>query len=102
MKTPLKLWSHSLIISVLLSSSLSSCWAQNNKKEQNTYTYTIETPIHFDAASDQEYPLLIFLHGAGERGVDLDMLGVHGPLKLIKEGIIATNFRSRKKQIQNR
>lgn len=33
------------------------------------------------------WPLLLFLHGAGERGADLDLVTVHGPPKLIaREG----------------
>lgn len=34
----------------------------------------------------KRWPLLIFLHGAGERGTDLGKLAVHGPPKLIKAG----------------
>jgi len=33
------------------------------------------------------YPLLIFLHGAGERGDDLELVKIHGPPKLIEEGV---------------
>lgn len=65
--------------------SLSSSWAQTNS-DKKIYSYKIETPENFEANSDKKYPLLIFLHGAGERGEDLSMLGVHGPLKLMKEG----------------
>jgi len=35
----------------------------------------------------EKWPLMLFLHGAGERGPDLEKLTVHGPPKLIaKEG----------------
>jgi predicted peptidase len=34
----------------------------------------------------KRWPLLIFLHGAGERGDNLDLVAVHGPLKQVKEG----------------
>ena len=37
--------------------------------------------------SEQEsWPLVLFLHGAGERGDDLELVKVHGPPKLIAEG----------------
>jgi predicted peptidase len=36
--------------------------------------------------SRQKWPLLIFLHGAFERGTDLDSLKKHGPPRLISEG----------------
>lgn len=32
------------------------------------------------------WPLMIFLHGAGERGDDLNKVKVHGPPKLIEQG----------------
>ena len=35
------------------------------------------------AASDAPWPLLLFLHGAGERGEDLAKVEVHGPPRLI-------------------
>ena len=33
-----------------------------------------------------KYPLVLFLHGAGERGTDVQKVAVHGPPKLVKEG----------------
>ncbi|MDH7604155.1 MAG: prolyl oligopeptidase family serine peptidase [Melioribacter sp.] len=33
-----------------------------------------------------KFPLLLFLHGAGERGNDLQLVKKHGPPKLIEEG----------------
>jgi len=33
------------------------------------------------AESDQPWPLVLFLHGKGERGDDLDLVAVHGPPK---------------------
>lgn len=39
------------------------------------------------AESKQQWPLMLFLHGAGERGDDLEKLKIHGPPKLIaREG----------------
>ena len=36
--------------------------------------------------SEENWPLLLFLHGAGERGVDLEQVKVHGPPKMIAQG----------------
>ena len=38
------------------------------------------------AKSDQAYPLILFLHGAGESGSDLEKVKQHGPPKLIEAG----------------
>lgn len=46
--------------------------------------YLIYTPKDYD--KQDAWPLMIFLHGAGERGDDLEQLKVHGPPKLIAGG----------------
>ena len=38
------------------------------------------------ADEDQKFPLLLFLHGAGERGDDLSVLTKHGPPAMIAQG----------------
>ena len=38
------------------------------------------------AESDGDFPLVIFLHGSGERGDDLDLLTLHGWPRYIREG----------------
>ena len=39
-----------------------------------------------DYEKQEKVPLLLFLHGAGERGNDLNKVKVHGPPKLIEAG----------------
>jgi predicted peptidase len=39
-----------------------------------------------DYAQQDSWPLLLFLHGAGERGDDLELVKKHGPPKLIEAG----------------
>lgn len=39
-----------------------------------------------DYEKQDKWPLLLFLHGSGERGDDLDLVKVHGPPKLIAAG----------------
>lgn len=45
------------------------------------YRYLAWTPV--DSAPKGGWPLLLFLHGAGERGDDLARVEVHGPPKLV-------------------
>lgn len=47
--------------------------------------YLLYLPPAYDSSNDQ-WPLLLFLHGAGERGDDLELVKVHGPPKMIAEG----------------
>jgi predicted peptidase len=39
-----------------------------------------------DYQTKEKVPLLVFLHGAGERGDDLELVKRHGPPKLIEQG----------------
>jgi len=45
-----------------------------------TYQYILQKPLH----SVEKEALIIFLHGSGERGTDVEKLKVHGPLKYIQ------------------
>ncbi len=45
--------------------------------------YLLVKPKDYD--DDEEYPLLIFLHGRGEQGDDLNRVKIHGPFKKIAE-----------------
>ncbi|MCL2304517.1 MAG: prolyl oligopeptidase family serine peptidase [Planctomycetaceae bacterium] len=53
------------------------------KKEE--VQYLLFLPKDYDATTEKSWPLLLFLHGAGERGDDLEKVTVHGPPKLLKD-----------------
>ncbi len=57
--------------------------AQNNIEQD--LNYLLYLPNEYDQ-SEQVFPLVLFLHGAGERGDDLENLKIHGIPKLINEG----------------
>ena len=46
----------------------------------------VSLPEGYDDEPDREWPLLVFLHGAGERGDSLALVGVHGPLNERRQG----------------
>lgn len=46
--------------------------------------YLLFLPEGYEAAGDKKWPLMIFLHGAGERGTNLNLVAVHGPPKLVQ------------------
>lgn len=46
--------------------------------------YLLHLPAGFQAQGDARYPLLIFLHGSGEAGEDLDRLKVQGPPEIVE------------------
>jgi predicted peptidase len=50
-----------------------------------TLGYLLYLPDAY-ATGDADWPLVVFLHGAGERGDDLELVKKHGPPKLIAHG----------------
>jgi predicted peptidase len=48
--------------------------------------YLLYLPNDYSAASKKRWPLMLFLHGAGERGTNLTKVAVHGPPKLVAQG----------------
>lgn len=47
-------------------------------------SYLLFLPKGYEAKGKKEWPLMLFLHGAGERGNDLRKVAVHGPPKIVK------------------
>lgn len=47
--------------------------------------YLLALPEGYES-SDKPWPLVVFLHGAGESGDDLEKVKVHGPPKLVAKG----------------
>jgi len=50
------------------------------------FDYLIALPEGYTDEPDRRWPLLVFLHGAGERGRDLSRVARHGPPALIAAG----------------
>jgi predicted peptidase len=48
--------------------------------------YLSYVPDSSGTDGSRKWPLLLFLHGAGERGSDLELVKIHGPPKLIEAG----------------
>ena len=48
------------------------------------FDYLLYLPKNYN--KNKKFPLLVFLHGAGERGDDVTLAGRHGPFKYAKEG----------------
>ncbi len=47
-----------------------------------TVNYLLYLPKDYEQEKTKRYPLVLFLHGAGERGSELQKVGKHGPPKL--------------------
>lgn len=53
--------------------------------DQAKLGYLLYLPKDYDAAK-QKSPLLLFLHGSGERGSEISLVAKHGPPKLVAKG----------------
>ena len=58
-------------------------------KRSGEIRYLLYLPKDYDAKGGKSWPLVLFLHGAGERGTNLQRVAIHGPPMLVKLG---TNF----------
>lgn len=52
----------------------------------DTLRYLVHLPEDYDVDPARRWPLVLFLHGAGERGADIDLVALHGPPKLADAG----------------
>jgi len=59
---------------------------QTHEKMVRLVNYLLYLPDGYQQDSSKSWPLMIFLHGSGERGNDLEKIKVHGPPKLIEQG----------------
>lgn len=50
--------------------------------------YLLYLPEEYATKPERKWPLMLFLHGMGERGDDLEKVKKHGPPKLIAEGTL--------------
>jgi predicted peptidase len=48
--------------------------------------YLLYLPKDYGKEPDKKWPVLVFLHGSGESGADLEKVKAHGPPKLIAQG----------------
>jgi len=48
------------------------------------FDYLLFLPSKYDARGSTRWPLIVFLHGAGERGTNVQQVAVHGPPKRVQ------------------
>lgn len=86
-----------LILIILITISKTDSFGQGKSERQEKRKLEKEVTLRVDLqyliylpedyeSSDKNYPLVLFLHGAGERGNDLELVKRHGPPKLVEEG----------------
>ncbi len=61
-------------------------FALGKREDSPRLGYWLYLPKDYRAEGEKKFPLVLFLHGSGERGSDLDKVLIHGPPKLIAGG----------------
>ena len=57
-----------------------------NQAQKLEVNFLLYLPKDYNKKKDAKWPVILFLHGAGERGDDLNRVKVHGPPKLVENG----------------
>jgi predicted peptidase len=52
--------------------------------KQAAYKYLLALPSGYDAHGERRWPMILFLHGSGERGDDVWTITKHGPPRLLR------------------
>ncbi len=61
------------------------CAQKLNRTVALKLDYLLYLPKDY-SQGDKKWPLIVFLHGSGERGSDLNKVKAHGPPKLVEQG----------------
>lgn len=80
--------SFTIVIGVVNSSTAAEPGKQQSAAMEREIKVTVKYLVYLPKVYDQKdsWPLMLFLHGKGERGDDLDVVKKHGPPKLIEAG----------------
>jgi len=86
MRTANRLLGFAMLIAALLHPKCS--WAQSEVKGTIAAEFTqkkqLGYALHIPKNTKDKKPLIIFLHGDGEKGTDVEKVKIHGPFKYLK------------------
>ena len=78
---------YKLAVTALLFSiiSFAQTIVNGNMKTEIIQKHELGYALHIPASIKEKKPLLIFLHGSGEKGTDIEKVKIHGPFKYLKD-----------------
>jgi predicted peptidase len=59
--------------------------AEKYEKAGQTLEYLLDLPTDYNKDANKKWPLIVFLHGSGERGTDVKDVAKHGPPKIAED-----------------
>lgn len=79
-----------LVTLIALAAFQLAAWAETpapgKQVAVQTLDYWLYFPSDYETKKSEKWPLVLFLHGSGERGNDLEKVKIHGPPKLVAAG----------------
>ncbi|MFA5262628.1 MAG: PHB depolymerase family esterase [Opitutaceae bacterium] len=83
----------STLLCLCLMAASSPAWAASRQTSEiaesagsYSYRYLCYLPPSYQSDTSTQWPLMVFLHGSGETGTNLDLVAIHGPPMLIEQG----------------
>ena len=89
MKSPLSALLFSSFVGMSLVAGVNADQVKNRMKKVvsgQQLHYWLHLPEEIEKAKEGTVPVMLFLHGAGERGDNLELVKVHGPPKMVGKG----------------
>jgi predicted peptidase len=89
MPNPLPAVLVTVLIFLLPAAALAGLTGETFVKEVKTperLDYLLSLPEAYETDAGKKWPLVVFLHGSGERGDDVNKVALHGPPKRVSEG----------------
>lgn len=74
-----------LVIATMAQSETEEMYFNKEVYRTVTFGYLLQFPADYDAGNSEGYPLLLFLHGSGERGTNLELVEKQGPPKVARD-----------------
>ncbi|MBP9222216.1 MAG: prolyl oligopeptidase family serine peptidase, partial [Verrucomicrobiales bacterium] len=78
------------VIALVATTPLTAEDSSESFREEVTKTLSLDfllsLPPGYEKEPNQKWPLVVFLHGSGERGSDLEKVALHGPPARVREG----------------
>src|SRR5688572_7835550 len=76
-----------ILIALCLITLFNSASAQQTAEKYIHETrYLLSLPEGYEKDTNRKWPMVMFLHGSGESGSDLQKVKAHGPPKMVEQG----------------
>ncbi|MBO9657460.1 MAG: prolyl oligopeptidase family serine peptidase [Chitinophagaceae bacterium] len=80
------MWSKLFSLLLIISSAITIHAQQTARSFYRETRYLLYLPDGYDSDTSKQWPLMLFLHGSGESGTDVQKVKVNGPPMLVEKG----------------